>query len=109
MMNLANILQLKFPTANFITDIVLQDIGDGPTIIVWNIPDVSFPTSDDLIQWASDVDLEYRQLQVMAARKSAYPSLNQQFDMQYWDAINGTTTWQDAVAAVKTANPIPMV
>jgi len=27
--------------------------------------------------------------------------------MQYWDNVNGTTTWKDHVAAVKTANPIP--
>jgi hypothetical protein len=27
--------------------------------------------------------------------------------MQYWDAINGTTTWQDAIQAVKDANPKP--
>ncbi len=26
-------------------------------------------------------------------------------DMQYWDAENGTTTWADAIAAVKAANP----
>jgi len=25
--------------------------------------------------------------------------------MQYWDAINGTTTWLDAIQAVKDANP----
>jgi hypothetical protein len=40
-------------------------------------------------------------------RKQAYPSLEEQADMQYWDAINGTTTWQDAIQAVKDANPKP--
>jgi hypothetical protein len=25
--------------------------------------------------------------------------------MQYWDKINGTTTWQDAIAKVKTDIP----
>lgn len=39
------------------------------------------------------------------ARASAYPSIQEQLDMQYWDAINGTTTWQDAINAVKTAHP----
>lgn len=28
-------------------------------------------------------------------------------DMQYWDAVNGTTTWVDAVAAVKAQYPKP--
>lgn len=39
------------------------------------------------------------------ARVSAYPSIQEQLDMQFWDAINGTTTWQDAINAVKTAHP----
>jgi len=28
-------------------------------------------------------------------------------DMQYHDAVDGTTTWQDAVQAVKDAHPKP--
>lgn len=39
------------------------------------------------------------------ARMSEYPSLKEQQDMQYWDAINGTTTWRDAIAAVKSKYP----
>jgi len=27
--------------------------------------------------------------------------------MQYWDSVNGTTTWKDAVAKVKSDNPKP--
>jgi hypothetical protein len=40
-------------------------------------------------------------------RRKAYPSLQDQADMQYHDAVNGTTTWQDAIAAVKVAHPKP--
>jgi len=40
-------------------------------------------------------------------RAVAYPSIQEQLDMQYHDAINGTTTWKDAVAKVKTDNPKP--
>lgn len=36
-----------------------------------------------------------------------YPSMQEQLDMQYWDGVNGTTTWKDAIAAVKTENPKP--
>ena len=35
-------------------------------------------------------------------RKAEYPSIGDQLDMQYHDAVNGTTTWQDAIAAVKS-------
>ena len=38
-------------------------------------------------------------------RASAYPSLADQADMQYHDQINGTTTWKDAIAKVKSDNP----
>jgi hypothetical protein len=40
-------------------------------------------------------------------RALAYPSMQEQLDMQYWDSVNGTTTWKDAIAAVKTENPKP--
>ena len=39
------------------------------------------------------------------ARKSEYPSLEEQQDMQYWDAVNGTTTWKDKIAEIKAKYP----
>ena len=44
---------------------------------------------------------------VQLTRAAAYPSLQDQMDMQYWDAVNGTTTWKDAIAKVKSDNPKP--
>ena len=38
-------------------------------------------------------------------RKQAYPNLEEQLDMQYHDAINGTTTWKDSIAKVKSDIP----
>jgi hypothetical protein len=32
-------------------------------------------------------------------------AIGEQLDMQYWDSVNGTTTWKDAVAKVKSDNP----
>ena len=40
-------------------------------------------------------------------RREAYPSQQEQFDMQYWDQVNGTTTWKDAIAKVKSDYPKP--
>ena len=40
-------------------------------------------------------------------RRDSFPSLAEQLDMQYWDAVNGTTTWKDAIAKVKSDNPKP--
>ena len=36
-----------------------------------------------------------------------YLPIQQQLDMQYWDAVNGTTTWKDHIAAVKAKYPKP--
>ena len=36
-----------------------------------------------------------------------YLPLDQQLDMQYWDSVNGTTTWKDHVTAVKAKYPKP--
>ncbi len=40
-------------------------------------------------------------------RARQYPSLGDQLDMQYWDQVNGTTTWKDAIAKVKADHPKP--
>lgn len=36
-----------------------------------------------------------------------YLPVIQQLDMQYWDSVNGTTTWKDHIAAVKAKYPKP--
>ena len=41
------------------------------------------------------------------ARQEAYLPIADQLDMQYWDLVNGTTTWKDHIAQVKSDNPKP--
>jgi len=41
------------------------------------------------------------------ARQQAYASVQDQLDMQYWDAENGTTLWADHITKVKADNPKP--
>jgi len=50
---------------------------------------------------------EYDNNQYQRDRASAYPSLQDQLDMQYHDAVDGTTTWKDKIAEVKTTYPKP--
>ena len=40
-------------------------------------------------------------------RAAAYPSIGDQLDMQYHDLVDSTTTWADAIAAVKSKYPKP--
>ena len=53
------------------------------------------------------LDAEYAAAKYKRDRETAYPSLADQLDMQYWDQVNGTTKWKEAIAKVKSDNPKP--
>ena len=55
----------------------------------------------------AELQTEYDAAKYQRDRKTEYPSIADQLDMQYWDKKNGTTTWVDAVAKVKSDNPKP--
>ena len=52
-----------------------------------------------------EVQAEYDANQYQRDRATAYPTIQEQLDMQYWDKVNGTTNWEDAIAKVKADNP----
>ena len=52
-----------------------------------------------------ELQAEYDANQYQRDRATAYPSIQDQLDMQYWDKVNGTTNWKDAIAKVKSDNP----
>jgi len=52
-----------------------------------------------------ELQAEYEANQYQRDRAVAYPSIQEQLDMQYWDKINGTNNWQDAINAVKNKYP----
>ncbi len=54
-----------------------------------------------------EVNAKIAELNVIKARVLAYGSTGSQLDMQYWDGVNGTTTWADHIAQVKSDNPKP--
>tara|TARA_R100000005_G_C4886755_1_gene135645 strand:+ start:381 stop:683 length:303 start_codon:yes stop_codon:yes gene_type:complete len=67
-------------------------------------------TEDDYAQAKIDLGNQKwndQQFGYVSARQEAYPSIGDQLDMQYHDAVNGTTTWKDAIAQVKSDNPKP--
>jgi len=55
--------------------------------------------TDALAKQQSDWDANQYQ------RDRQYPSIGDQLDMQYHDQLDGTTTWKDAIAKVKSDNP----
>jgi hypothetical protein len=84
-------------------------------------PNAEFSIMDndlDNITWLngttpiSKSDIENKIIEVQAdydakqyQRDRVYPSIQDQLDMQYHDAVDGTTTWKDAIAKVKADNP----
>jgi hypothetical protein len=44
-------------------------------------------------------------LEILEKRKRAYPSIQEQLDLQYWDKVNGTDNWEQAINAVKAQYP----
>ena len=94
---------------DFTVDVLLQDDsnGQGPYIKEWNVSGVAKPTDEQLNAVDSAADLSERQSAARAARRTAYGDLGDQLDMQYHDSVDGTSTWKDHVAKVKTDNPIP--
>ena len=71
------------------------------SITTWSGPDAR-PTDAEINQaWTNwKAQDQYKD-------KRVYPSIADQLDMQYWDKKNGTTTWVDAIAKVKSDNPKP--
>ena len=55
----------------------------------------------------SNITNKIAEIEVQEARKNSYKSIQEQLDMQYWDNVNGTTTWKDHIAQVKSDNPKP--
>ena len=53
----------------------------------------------------TELQAEYDANQYQRERAKAYPSIQEQLDMQYWDKVNGTTNWVDAIAKVKSDIP----
>jgi len=99
MITYEGLIQLGFSPNDF----KLADYADGNGVVIdeWN-SDSSQPSTAEIeaadAQWHSENDHK-------AIRAAAYPSIQEQLDMQYWDSVNGTTTWADAIAAVKAAHP----
>jgi len=55
--------------------------------------------------FVNDSNAEALYVSTQYQRDRVYPTISEQLDMQYHDMINGTTTWKDAIAAVKAKSP----
>ena len=73
-----------------------------------DIDDAKVKTSRDTLDAEAAATLYQRQRTGEAGTTDTiYLPLAQQLDLQYWDSVNGTTTWKDHVTAVKAKYPKP--
>jgi len=80
--------------------------GEGVDKITWlnNTPVIS---NEDILAKQAELQADYDAKQYQRDRAEEYPDIGDQLDMQYHDKKDGTTTWEDAVQAVKDAHPKP--
>jgi hypothetical protein len=87
-----------------INDIPLQKIHEGERVDL---------TQEEREQLLSDWNIEAERiekekaLQYQRDRSKAYPTIQEQLDLLYWDKVNGTSNWEAAIEAVKTEYPKP--
>ena len=78
---------------------------DG-TISEIKLHDGQTPPTEEAIQTKlAELHTEYDAQEYARNRATAFPSIGDQLDMQYHDQLDGTTTWKDAIAKVKSDNP----
>jgi len=77
---------------------------DNINTITWENGTTPIPKADIEAKMV-EVQAEYDANQYQRDRATAYPTIQEQLDMQYWDKVNGTTNWEDAIAKVKSDNP----
>tara|TARA_Y100001963_G_C6419143_1_gene281869 strand:- start:142 stop:438 length:297 start_codon:yes stop_codon:yes gene_type:complete len=76
-------------------------------ILIWKDESKTEPTESEINAEIARLDQVYIDEKYKRDRASAYPSIQDQLDMQYWDQVNSTTTWKDAIAKVKSDYPKP--
>jgi len=89
------------------TKVSVQDNSDGNGAFIssWSYDGLTQPTADQIASYETAGNTAETLNDVLNTRANEYPELKEQMDMQYKDLLNGTTTWKDAVAKVKSDNP----
>jgi len=61
--------------------------------------------ANEILAKQQELIAEYNSKQYQRNRAKAYPSIKEQLDLQYWDKVNGTDTWEQAINTVKAQYP----
>ena len=97
MIDLMTAIQSLRPNAQLVTR------GD---VIEWMDDVQTQPTDAEITAEISRLQAEYDSQEYARARATEYSALNQ-FEMQFDDQQNNTTTWVDAINDIKARHPKP--
>ena len=90
-------------------DSVTNFSTENGKIVGWDISEKKTnnpqPTEEAIQTELDRLLIEWTAQEYARNRASAFPSIGDQLDMQYHDQLDGTTTWKDAIAKVKSDNP----
>ena len=86
---------------DFDTDVLLQDDGNGAYIKEWNLS-IAEPTDVQLASYETAANTAESNAIIIATRKTAYGSWENQLEEIYDDGID---SWKTRIAQVKTDNP----
>lgn len=81
------------------------DVTEYNNVITWNDGNPNNITEQQIIAKQQELIAEYNAKQYQRDRAKSYPSIQEQLDLQYWDKINNTNKWEEAINAVKTKYP----
>lgn len=73
----------------------------------WLDTNTTAPTEAEINAEITRLQAEYEAKEYQRDRAVAYPSIQEQLDLLYWDKVNGTNNWEAAIEAVKTEYPKP--
>jgi len=91
---------IKAINKNALVSVIAEDVNQ----ITWHNGTTPIPANKILAK-QQELITEYNSNQYQRDRAKNYPSIQEQLDMQYWDKINGTNKWQQAINAVKQKYP----
>ena len=96
MIYLTTAIKLLAPEAEFTSN------ANG--VVNWLSPAITQPTTEEIATEVTRLQAAYDSQAYSRQRQAAYAALNQ-FEMQFDDAANSTTTWVDAINAIKEEFP----
>ena len=86
---------------DFISDVLLQDDGNGAYIKEWNL-NIAQPTQAQLDALESEATTYENNQQIISTRKKLYGSWESQLEEIYDDGID---SWKARIQQIKTDNP----